>query len=77
MPIQRIDTNFLLVPDTTRTTTPAERAVSRLRTRDGVNMTVALAVGGYAVVVLIALVMAVRWVCRNDPGFRDDDSQDQ
>lgn len=40
-------------------------------------MIVALVVGGYALVLLIALLIAVHWVCRNDPGFRENDSQDQ
>jgi len=35
-------------------------------------MLAALTLGGYALVLLIALVVAVRWLYRHDPTLRED-----
>ncbi len=35
-------------------------------------MLAALTLGGYALVLLIALVVAVRWICSHDPVLRED-----
>ena len=42
-----------------------------------VNMLSTLAVGGYALVLLIVLWIGVRWILRHDPGLREDRSQDR